>query len=96
MHGVQADIQVRGGTFDEVMILLNGVNITDPQTGHFNLDLPVELTSIERIEILHGSGARIYGANAYKGVINIITKENSNMRSVKTNFEIRFAEIWFY
>ena len=78
IHGVQADIQVRGGTFDQVMILLNGINITDPQTGHFNLDLPVELSAIDRIEILHGSGARIYGANAYKGVINIITRKNIN------------------
>ena len=80
-HGVQADIQFRGGTFDEVMVLLNGTNITDPQTGHFNLDLPVELHSIERIEILHGSGARVYGANAYKGVINIITKNDETILS---------------
>ncbi len=86
VHGVQADIQIRGGTFDEVMILLNGINITDPQTGHFDLDLPVELSSIERIEILNGSGARIYGANAYKGVINIITKENTNQVTAGINF----------
>ena len=78
VHGVQADIQLRGGTFDQVMILLNGINITDPQTGHFNLDLPVGVNSIERIEMLHGSGARLYGANAYKGVINIITRKNYN------------------
>lgn len=76
VHGVQADIQVRGGTADEVMILINGVNITDSQTGHFNLDIPVDISSVERIEILHGSGARVYGANAYKGAINIITKKN--------------------
>ena len=78
VHGVQADVQFRGGTFDQVMVLLNGVNITDPQTGHFNLDLPVELHSIERIEVLHGSGTRLYGSNAFKGVINIITKKNNN------------------
>jgi vitamin B12 transporter len=76
VHGVQADIQVRGGSADEVMILINGVNITDSQTGHFNLDIPVDISSVERIEILHGSGARVYGTNAYKGVINIITKKN--------------------
>ncbi len=79
VHGVQADIQIRGGSFDQVMVLLNGVNISDPQTGHFNLDLPVELSMIERIEILHGTGARVYGANAYKGVINIITKKDTDM-----------------
>lgn len=81
VNGVQADIQIRGGSFDQVMVLLNGVNISDPQTGHFNLDLPVELSSIERIEILHGTGARVYGANAYKGVINIITKKDTDMIS---------------
>ena len=76
VHGVQADVQIRGGSFDQVMILLNGVNISDHQTGHFNLDLPITLSSVERIEILHGSGSRIYGANAHKGVINIITAKN--------------------
>jgi vitamin B12 transporter len=77
-NGVQADIQLRGGSFDQVLVLLNGINITDPQTGHFNLNIPVELSSVERIEILHGSAARIYGANAYKGAINIVTKTREN------------------
>lgn len=77
-NGVQADIQLRGGTFDQVLVLLNGINISDPQTGHFNLNIPVELSSVERIEILHGSAARIYGANAYKGAINIVTKSKEN------------------
>lgn len=52
--GVQADLSLRGGSFDQVMILLNGVNITDPQTGHHNLNLPVDLNSIERIEVIEG------------------------------------------
>lgn len=77
-NGVQADIQLRGGTFDQVLVMLNGISISDPQTGHFNLNLPVSLSSVERIEILHGSAARVYGANAYKGVVNIITKRNEN------------------
>jgi iron complex outermembrane receptor protein len=75
-NGVQADIQLRGGTFDQVMVMLNGINLTDPQTGHFNLNLPVNLSMVKRIEVLHGSGARLYGANAYKGVINIVTQED--------------------
>ncbi|MFW6371530.1 MAG: TonB-dependent receptor [Bacteroidota bacterium] len=77
-HGVQSDVQIRGGSFDQVMILLNGINITDPQTGHFNLNLPVELSAIKRIEVLHGTGARVHGANAYKGVINIITEKTGS------------------
>jgi len=73
--GMQADISIRGGTFDQTLILLNGVNITDPQTGHHNLNLPVDLQSIERIEVLQGAGARIFGPNAFNGAVNIITRE---------------------
>ena len=72
---VQADISIRGGTFDQTLILLNGINITDPQTGHHNLDLPVNLNQIEKIEILEGPAARIYGPNAFSGAINIITRK---------------------
>jgi iron complex outermembrane receptor protein len=73
--GTQADLSIRGGSFDQVLVLLNGVNITDPQTGHYNLDLPVELSDIVRIEFLQGSAARIYGPNAFSGAINIITEK---------------------
>lgn len=80
-NGVQADLSFRGGTFDQVMVLLNGVNITDPQTGHNNLNLPIDLQSIERIEILQGAGARAFGPNAFAGAINFITgsKPNNNL-----------------
>jgi vitamin B12 transporter len=74
-EGVQADISIRGGSFDQTLILLNGINITDPQTGHHNLNLPVSLAQIERIEILEGPAARVYGPNAFSGAINIITRE---------------------
>ena len=74
LEGVQADISIRGGTFDQQLILLNGVNITDPQTGHHNLNLPVSLQQIERIEVLEGPAARVYGPNAFSGAINIITR----------------------
>ncbi|MBK6285263.1 MAG: TonB-dependent receptor [Draconibacterium sp.] len=53
-EGVQADVSIRGGTFDQTLILVNGINITDPQTGHHNLNIPVSLSQIERIEILEG------------------------------------------
>jgi len=72
-NGVQADVSVRGGSFDQTLILLNGVNVSDPQTGHHNLDIPVALDCIDHVEILEGPGARIFGANAFGGVVNIIT-----------------------
>ena len=73
--GVQADISIRGGSFDQVLILLNGVNITDPQTGHYNLDIPVDLDDVARIEVLQGSSARVLGINAFSGAINIVTEQ---------------------
>jgi iron complex outermembrane receptor protein len=74
MQGVQADIAIRGGSFDHVLILLNGINFSDPQTGHFNLDLPIDPVTIQRIEILNGPAARVYGSGAFTGAINIIVK----------------------
>jgi len=73
-YGIQADVSIRGGSFDQVLVLLNGIPISDPQTGHFNLNIPVELSDIQKIEILKGPGARTFGSNAYSGAINIITK----------------------
>ncbi len=73
-HGVQADVSIRGGTFDQVLVLINGVKMTDPQTGHHSLNLPIDLENVERIEVLKGPGARIFGQNAFAGAINIITK----------------------
>ncbi len=71
--GMQADVSIRGGTFEQTLILLNGINMSDPQTGHHNLNIPVDLSTVERIEVLRGPAARIYGPNAFNGVVNIIT-----------------------
>ena len=86
--GIQADLSIRGGSFDQVMILLNGVNITDPQTGHYSLDIPVDLQQIQSIEVLQGSGARIWGPNAFSGAINIITIPSLSNISKRVNLEI--------
>jgi len=78
-HGVQADVGIRGGSYEQTLIMVDGVTVNDPQTGHHNMDLPVNLNDIERIEIVKGPAARIYGPNAVGGVINIITRDvNSN------------------
>lgn len=74
-YGAQADISIRGGGFDQCLVLLNGVDITDAQTGHHNLDIPVRPEFIERIEVLTGPGAREFGAGAFSGAINIVTRQ---------------------
>jgi iron complex outermembrane receptor protein len=74
-NGVQADISIRGGSFDQVLVLLNGINITDPQTGHYTMDIPLDIADVERVEVLQGSSARVLGPNAFSGAINIVTTE---------------------
>ncbi len=71
--GAQADISIDGGTFEQTTILVNGVKMNDPQTGHNSMNLPIPLKAIERIEVLRGSAARIYGINSLTGAINIVT-----------------------
>lgn len=74
-EGVQADAGIRGGTFEQTLILIDGIKVSDPQTGHHNLNLPITLDNIERIEVLKGQGSRIFGPNAFAGAVNIITKK---------------------
>ncbi|MDD2772858.1 MAG: TonB-dependent receptor [Elusimicrobiales bacterium] len=74
-HGVQADVSLRGSTYQQVLVLVDGVRVSDPQTAHHNMDLPVPFDDIERIEVLHGHGSSAYGSDALGGVINIITKK---------------------
>ena len=74
-QGVQSDISMRGGTFEQVLVMLNGIKLNDPQTGHHTMNLPVSLEQIERIEVITGGASRIFGNYAYTGAINIITKK---------------------
>jgi vitamin B12 transporter len=84
--GIQSDVSIRGGSFDQVLVLQNGINLTDPQTGHHNFNLPVDRESISKIEILNGPASRALGANAFSGAINIITKpQDKNEVSASIN-----------
>lgn len=73
--GVQTDISINGGTFDQITILLNGINISNPQTGHNASDFPVSLSDIDHIEVLEGAASRVFGTSAFNGAINIVTKK---------------------
>lgn len=84
--GIQSDISIRGGSFDQVLILQNGINLTDPQTGHHNLNLPIDRESIYKIEVLNGPAARALGANAFSGAINVVTRPgNTNSIAASVN-----------
>ena len=75
--GSQTDLSIRGASFGQALVLVDGVRINDPQTGHHNGDLPVALEDIARIELLAGAGSSLHGADAVGGVINIITRRDA-------------------
>ena len=72
--GAQADFSIRGATFNQVLVLIDGVRMNDALTGHFNSNIPVHPSEIYQIEVIKGAEAALYGADAVGGVINIITK----------------------
>ncbi|WP_339916077.1 TonB-dependent receptor plug domain-containing protein [Yeosuana marina] len=74
--GMQADLYIRGGSFDQTLLLIDGIKVDDAQTGHHSMNMALPLEVIERIEIIKGSAARVFGQNAFTGAINIVTKKN--------------------
>ena len=75
---VQSDIYIRGGGFDQVLLLIDGIKVDNPQTGHHTLNAIIPIEMIERVEILKGAAGRVYGQNAFSGAINIVTKKPSS------------------
>ncbi|MEX1384283.1 TonB-dependent receptor plug domain-containing protein [Lutibacter sp.] len=82
--GMQSDLYIRGGNFDQTLVLIDGVKMDDSQTGHHSMNAILSLDNIERIEVIKGPAARIYGQNAFTGAINIVTKKIRD-NSLKVN-----------
>jgi iron complex outermembrane receptor protein len=83
--GVQADISIRGGTFEQTLVLLNGIKMSDPQTGHHSAYLPISMGNIEQIEVVKGPAARVFGQNAFSGAVNVVTKVPENRKLIINN-----------
>lgn len=77
-NDIQADISIRASTFDQVQILLNGFDMSDPQSGHHSLNLPIAFSQLQQVQILSGSGTRSMGVNSYAGSVNFVTKTEQN------------------
>ncbi|MEI9809203.1 MAG: TonB-dependent receptor [Bacteroidota bacterium] len=85
--GSQSDIVLRGGTFQHVLVIIDGIRVNDANTGHFTSYIPISPAEIDRIEILKGASSAIYGSDAVGGVIHIITKAfASKTLTKKTSF----------
>jgi outer membrane cobalamin receptor len=83
VRGVQTDFAVRGANFGQMLVLVDGVRMNDAQSGHHNGDIPVALDDVERIEILHGPGSALFGADAFGGTVNVITRRNVERPAVQ-------------
>ncbi|MFN7922347.1 MAG: TonB-dependent receptor [Bryobacteraceae bacterium] len=81
-NNIQTDLSIRGSTFGQTLVLLDGMRLNDVQSGHHNLDIPVPLETLDRIEVLKGAGSTLYGSDAVGGVVHLITKppEHSELR----------------
>ncbi|MCX8069313.1 MAG: TonB-dependent receptor [Thermodesulfovibrionales bacterium] len=85
--GIQSDISIRGSTFEQVLFLVNGMRVNDPQTGHFHSDISINIDDIERIEIMPGGASAIYGHGGFGGTVNIITKDRVD-KNLSGSFKI--------
>lgn len=79
-NGVQADVGIRGGLFEQTAVLVNGMRVNDIQTGHHSLNIPVTLQDVEAIEVMKGGVARLYGSGGMDGTINIRVRPGSVSR----------------
>jgi iron complex outermembrane receptor protein len=100
--GTQSNIIIRGGTFQQVLVIIDGIRINDPLTGHFNSYIPLHPEDINRIEIIKGAASAIYGSDAIGGVVNIITnglqQKNNHKLSVGSkwgSYNSRSNNIWW-
>lgn len=80
--GIMADISVRGASFEQTLVLVNGLRMDNAETAHFNLDLPIPLFTIERLDVLHGDGSTLYGSDAIGGVVDVrtVTPADTSLR----------------
>ena len=95
--GVQSDISVRGSSFEQTLVLLNGLRMNDAETSHFNLDVPVPLTTIGTADVLHGAGSTLYGSDAIGGVVDVLTavptQSSLRLRAGGGNFGVNTQDV---
>jgi iron complex outermembrane receptor protein len=77
----QSDIVLRGSTFNQTLVLLDGMRVNDPLTGHFSMYIPITISDIHQIEIIRGGGSSMYGPDAVGGIVNIVTKSFNNLQN---------------
>lgn len=91
--GAQADIGIRGSTYAQILVVLDGQRINDPLTGHFNAYLSLPIEQIHQIEIIKGPSSASYGSDAVGGVIVVTTKNYRRYTLLKEPSSLQISEL---
>lgn len=97
--GAQSDLTLRGGTFQQVLVIVDGLRVNDPNTGHFSTYIPIAPAEIERIEILKGASSALFGSDAVGGVVHIITKSfaaKTATKNLQSTAQVAGGEYGFF
>jgi len=84
--GIQSDISIRGGSFEQTAMIINGVRWSAPHTAHHLMDVTFDVEDISRIEVLKGGSSPFLGTGALSGTASIFTgpgRENKAFASIK-------------
>ena len=65
----QADLTIRGGTFESVGVKLGGISLSDPQTGHYLAEIPIALDMLAGSKIVTGVDLALEGTNTTSGAV---------------------------
>jgi len=71
LSGTQADIGIRGGNFEQSLIVVNGFKMTDPQTGHHAANLPIPLIAVSEIQVFKSPTVLQFGQSALTGAVHV-------------------------
>ena len=86
--GTQTSVFTRGTESNHTLVLLDGIEITDPSTADGAFDFSgILVDDVERIEIVRGPHSTLYGSDALGGVVNIITRRGAGPLSARASFE---------
>ena len=87
--GVQADISVRGGSFDQTIVMLIGIDFSDARTGHQSHSLPIDLDIVSDITIEDGTA----GIGAFSGDVDAAHRKGVQFLSSLAGISMRKADI---
>jgi iron complex outermembrane receptor protein len=80
--GVQSDLTIRGGSFEQAALFVNGIRWSAPHTGHHLMDITFDPEDVNRIEVVKGGASPFVCSGAFSGTVQLFTGPSSLNRSL--------------